>query len=147
MAASRATTGNTAVFYLGTVASPLGYFALLEVKSIKPDLGTTPEVPTTHLNSPNATEEFIPGLIKPGKIVIMGNLIGDATQLSLLPLQQGQTLAAFKFTAPVDNKTKTYTCTGTCFVSNYTPDGFEQNKANEFKLEVQITGSPVESVS
>jgi hypothetical protein len=147
MPASRAVTGNLAVFSIGSVASPLSYNALLEVKSIKPALVSVPAVETTHLLSPNATEEFIPGLIKPGLVSITGNFIGDASQLSILPLAAAQTIIAWKVTAPVDKGSKTYTATGTGYIAKYENGAIEQNKANEFSLDVQITGTITEAVA
>lgn len=145
MASSRATTGNLGVFSIGSVASPFSYNPVLEVKSIKGNQVSVPQVDTTHLLSPNATEEFIPGLIKPGAISIAGNFIGDASQLSILALAEGQTLIFWKFTAKVDNGTKTYTCNGVGYISKYDNGPFEQNKAIEFAMEVQITGTINES--
>src|SRR5690242_20318372 len=116
MAASRAVTGNTAKFYIGDFASPPNYTAVLEVKSFKPNLLTVPEVPTTHLLSPNATEEFIPGLIKPGTAQLSGNLIGDATQLQFLALAQAQTVFPWKASGPIDKGSKTYTVSGTGYI-------------------------------
>jgi hypothetical protein len=147
MPASRAVTGNLAVFSIGSVASPLSYNPLLEVKSIKPALVSVPAVETTHLLSPNATEEFIPGLIKPGLVSITGNFIGDASQLSILPLAAAQTIIAWKVTAPVDKGSKTYTATGTGYIAKYENGPMEQNKANEFSLDVQITGTITEAVA
>ncbi len=146
MAASRANTGNTAVFYIGTVASPGSYNAMLEVKSIKPAQVSVPQVDTTHLLSPNATEEFIPGLIKPGLNSIAGNFIGDTSQLSLLALAQAQTVFSWKITAPVDKGSKVYTCTGIGYIAKYENGPFEQNKAIEYMADVQISGTITETV-
>ena len=151
MPASRAVTGNKAVFYIGSVASPLGYNALLEVKSISPNFISVPEVNISHLLSPNATEEFFPGMNKPGKMEVSGNFIGDTSQLSILQLAQQQIIIAWKFTAPVDQQsgvtTKVYTATGIGYVAEYSSGPFEQNKAVEYKLGIQVTGSPTESVA
>ncbi len=147
MPASRATTGNAAIFYMGSVASPFSYTALLEVKSIKPALVSVPEVSTTHLLSPNGTEEFIAGLIKPGMITVTGNLIGDTTQLSILSLAEAQTMIDWKFTASVDNKSKVYTCSGIGYIAKYETGPFEQNKTIEYTLDIQISGTITEAVA
>ena len=147
MAASRATTGNLGQFYIGTVASPLSYNALLEVKSIKTAVLTVPQVPTTHLLSPLATEEFIPGMIKPGTVTVTGNLIGDTSQLSPLALAEAQALIFWKATGKVDLGAKTYTISGTGYVAKWETGPFEQNKANEYSLEIQVTGVITESVA
>src|SRR5690349_16442368 len=90
--ASQANTGYEAVFNIGSSASPPVYTAFAEIKSFTLPLASMPEVPTTHLLSPNTTEEFIPGLIKPGKATMTGNFIGDATQLNITTLLQAQTI-------------------------------------------------------
>lgn len=148
MPASRAVTGNNWTFSIGTVASPLSYSAVLEVKDIEQSLLSVPEVSTTHLLSPSSTEEFIPGLIKPGKITVTVNAVGDTTQLSLLNLAQAQDIIFWKASGPIDKSSKVYTGNGTGFISNYTgPTSVQQNKAVEIKFDVQITGPITEGVA
>lgn len=143
---SKANTGYYAVFFLGTVASPLSYNAMLEVKSIKADYFTVPEVPTTHLQSPNYTEEFFPGMLKPGTIDLSGNFIGDTSQMPT-GLAAAQDIIFWKITSPVQQNSKTYTATGTGFITNYSPGPFENNKALEFSIKLQITGQVTETVA
>lgn len=151
MPASRAVSGNKAVFYMGTTSSPLGYNAVLEVKSINPNFVTVPEINTTHLLSPNSTEEFFPGLIKPGKMEMTGNFIGDSSQLNFLQCAEAQTILAWKITAPVNQiggvPTQVYTATGIGYVADYSSGPLEQNKAFEYKLGIQVTGTISESVA
>jgi hypothetical protein len=144
---SQANTGYEAQLSIGTVASPDSYVPVLEIKSFKPNYVTVPEVPTTHLLSPNATEEFFPGLIKPGTIDISGNFIGDSTQLSFTPLMQAQDLFTWKITAPVQRNTKTYTATGIGYIAEYGLGPFENNKAVDYAAKIQITGVYTESVA
>jgi hypothetical protein len=145
--ASQANDAYLATFYIGTVASPDSYNVILEIKSFNPDFGTVPEVPTTHLLSPFATEEFSPGLIKPGKVEVTANLIFDTSQQGLTPLMQGQVIFFWKIVAPVQRKTKTYTATGTGFLVSYKPGPFENNKAIDLMFGVQITGVYVETLT
>lgn len=145
--ASKATTGNLAQFFIGTVASPMSYNAVAELKSIKPNQVSVPEVEITTLLSPNMTEEMIPGMIKPGSVTIGGNFTGDASQLSLLSLAQSQTVFWWKITAPVNKSTQTYTATGSGYISKYDNGPLEKNKPFEFSAEIQITGSITESVA
>jgi hypothetical protein len=151
MPASRAVTGNKAVLYIGSVASPMSYNALLEIKSMQVTFVEVPQVDVTHLLSPNSTEEFYPGLIKPSAIDCTGNYVGDATQASILALAEGQYIIAWKITAPVDqvggNTTKTATWTGIGFVKTYGVGPFEQNKALDYKVGIQISGTMTESVA
>lgn len=136
-----------ATFYIGTVASPDSYNTILEIKSFNPDFGTVPKVPTTHLLSPSATEEFSPGLIEPGTVEVTANLIFDSTQQGLTPLMQGQVLFTWKIVAPVQRKTKTYTATGTGFLNKYKPGPFEANKAIDLMFGFQITGVYTETLT
>lgn len=144
---SKATTGYLAQFYIGSAASPPVYTAILEMRSFSNDLISIPEVPTTHLLSPLNTEEFAPGMIKPGKIQIGGNFIGDATQLNITTLAQAQTIFPIKVTAAMQTSTKTYTLTGQGFVVSYKNGPFELNKAIEFMCDIQLTGAYFEAVA
>ena len=143
---SAANDAYLATFYIGTVASPDSYSIVHEIKSFAPDLGTVPEVPTTHLLSPFATEEFSPGLIKPGKVDVTANFLFDSTQSGLTPLMQGQLIFFWKIVAPVQRKTATYTATGTGFLVNYKPGPFENNKAIDLMYSIQITGVYTETL-
>jgi len=145
--ASKATTGYQSQLLIGTVASPLSYNAMSELKSFKPNLLSVPDVPITHLLSPSNTEEMIPAMIKPGTIEIGGNFIGDTSQLSITALAQGPTVFAFKCTAPMQSGTKTYTLTGTGFFSKYDTGPFEINKGIEFAASIQMTGTYTEVVA
>lgn len=145
--ASQANTGYLAQFFIGTHASPFSYNAILEIKSFKPNYAVVPKVPTTHLLSPNATEEFFPGLIEPGTVDVMANFIGDSSQLAITPLMQGQDIFTWKIVAPVQRNTKTYTATGTGFISEYGPGPFENNKAVDLAFKFQITGVYTEAVA
>lgn len=140
--ASQANPGYLAQFLIGSPPT-----AIAEIKTFSLDLGSMPEISTTHLLSPGNTEEFIPGMIKPGKATFGGNFIGDATQLNITTLMQAQTIFPFTVKAPVQRNTKTYTCTGSAFVAGYKPGPFENNKAVEFQVEIQITGVYTETVA
>ena len=144
---SQANTGYLALFNIGTTASPPVYSAIAEIKSFAPDFISMAEIPTTHLLSLNNTEEFIPSLIKPGKVAFGGNWIGAASQLNITTLAVNQTIFPFQIIAPVQRNSKTYTVTGNGFVSNYKNGPFEINKAIEFSVEIQMTGSYTETVA
>ena len=146
MAATRAVIGYLAQFFTGDASSPTVYTSVLEVKSIKPSNYTVPAIDATHLLSPNATEEKLPGLIKPGTVTVMGNFIGDATQLNITTLAEARTVFPWKMTAPVDSGTKTYTLSGTGFVSKYETGPYEASKLNEFTFDLEITGTITETV-
>lgn len=145
--ASQANTGYLAEFLIGNSASPIVYTAIVEVKSFNYDPITMAEVPTTHLLSANNTEEFIPSMIKPGKVTFSGNFIGDASQLNITTLAQAQTIFSFKVVAPVQRNTKTYTFVSTGFISAYKLGPFENNKAVDFQGEIQLTASYTETVA
>lgn len=139
--ASQANTGYLAQFLIGNSASPPVYTAILEIRSFSSDPISMAEVPTTHLLSPNNTEEFIPSMIKPGKTEFSGNFIGDATQANITTLAQNQTIFPFQIIAPVQRNTKTYTLTGNAFISSLKIGPFENNKAIDFTGSFQQTGS------
>ena len=101
MPSSKANTGYNAEFSIGSSAIPPVFTPMAEIASIKPSNYSVPSIETTHLKSPDATEEMIPGLIKPGTIALSGNFIGDTSQLSITTLAQGQTLFPWKITAPI----------------------------------------------
>lgn len=145
--ASQANAGYLATFFIGS-GSPVTYGAsIAEIKSFTLDLVNMAEIATTHLLSPLNTEEFVPAMIKPGKVQISGNFIGDASQLAITTLAQAQTIFPFKVTAPVQRLTKTYTVVMQGFIAGYKPGPFEINKAVEFSAEIQLTGGYVETVA
>src|SRR6185437_496131 len=131
MASTKATIGYLSEFFIGDSSSPVNYTSMLEVKSIKQNTMTVPVIDATHLLSPDATEEKLPGLIKPGTVDISGNFIGDTTQLNILALAKTRTVFPFKVTAPVNKGTQTYTATGNGFISKYDNGPFEASKLGE----------------
>jgi len=145
--ASQANTGYLATFQIGTTGGSPVYSPIVEIKSFSADLISMPEVENTHLLSPANTEEFVPGMIKPGKVQFTGNLLGDSTQLNISTLAQAQTIFPFKIVAPVQRGTKTYTLTGSGFISAHKIGPFEKNKAIEFQGEIQMTGAYTETVA
>jgi len=146
MPPTKATIGYESTFSVGS-GSPTTYVQMAEVKSIKPSIATIPAIDATHLLSPNATEEKLPGLIKPGTIELMGNFTGDASQLNILTLAEARTVFPFKITGPVDSDTQVYTLTGTGFISKYDNGPFEPSKLIEFAMTMEITGTVTEAVA
>jgi hypothetical protein len=146
MAKTQATIGYLGTFSVGDSASPIGYTPTLEVKTIKPNLVTVPVINATHLQSPNSTEEKLPGLIMPGTVDISGNFIGDATQLNILTLAKARTVFPWKIVAPVQSGTKSYTVSGFGFVSKYDNGPIEPSALNAFTMTLEISGDITESV-
>lgn len=144
--ASLATTGYLATFSIGA-GSPPTYTAITEMKSIDPDFVDVPQVSTSHLLSVNNTEEFIPGMIKPGTNKLTGQFVGDATHLQFLTLAQSQTFFPWQIKAPMQRSAKTYTATGFGYISKYKPGPFENNKPVEYSVEVQISGAITETIA
>jgi hypothetical protein len=145
MPATKATIGYLSTFAIGA-GSPVTYTDMLEVKSIKPSQLTVPVIDATHLLSPNATEEKLPGLIKPGTVEVMGNFIGDTTQLDILTLAEARTVFPFRITAPVNSGTQVYTLEGNGFMSKSDNGPFEPSKLAEFSMTLEITGTFTETV-
>ena len=146
MPPTKANIGYLSTFSVGSQTSPVTYTQMAEIKSIKPNIATIPVVDATHLQSPNATEEKLPGLISPGTIDVSGNFIGDASQLTILTLAQGRTVFPFKITAPMNKGTQVYTLTGVGFISKYEVGPFEPSTLAEFALSMEIAGAVVETV-
>ena len=146
--ASKANTGYLATLSLGVYTSGVAgsYNPVSELKSFKANLNTVPEVNVSTLLSPGNTEEFFPGMIKPGTIDMSGNLIGDASQLAITTAAQAQTIFPFKIIASIQG-TKTYTLTGAGYWAEYSPGPWENNKPVEFTAKIQMTGSYTEVVA
>jgi hypothetical protein len=147
MAKTKATIGYLSTFSVGDSSSPIGYTQMAEIKNIKPNLTTTPVINATHLQSPNSTEEKLPGLILPGTVDIGGNFIGDTSQLQILTLSKSRAVFPFKITAPVNNGTQTYTLTGNGFISKYDVGPFEPSVLNAFAMTMEIAGDITEAVA
>jgi hypothetical protein len=143
---SKANTGYKATFGIGDNASPIDYTIMAELASIKPSNFSIPAIDTTHLQSPNATEEMIPGLIKPGTIALSGNFTGDASQLNISARAQTQSIFPWQIQSPINKGTQVYTATGIGFISKYETGPFEPNKKIDFAADIQITGNITETV-
>ena len=143
---SKANTGYKATFGIGNNASPIGFTIMAELASIKPSNFSIPAIDTTHLQSPNATEEMIPGLIKPGTIALSGNFTGDTSQLNISQLAQTQSVFPWKITSPINKGTQVYTAIGFGFIAKYETGPFEPNKKIDFAADIQITGNITETV-
>jgi len=146
MPPTKATIGYLSTFSVGSLASPTVYSQMAEIKTIKSSIASIPVVDATHLQSPNATEEKLPGLISPGTVDIGGNFTGDASQLTILTLAQARTVFPFKITAPVNKGTQVYTLTGVGFISKYDVGPFEANTLGEFTMSMEIAGAVTETV-
>jgi hypothetical protein len=146
MPQSKANTGYKATFGIGDSASPIDYTIMAELASIKPSNFSIPAIDTTHLQSPNATEEMIPGLLKPGTIALSGNFTGDASQLEISTLAQSQTVFPWQIISPINKGTQIYTASGFGFISKYEAGPFEPNKKIDFAADIQITGNITETV-
>lgn len=142
--AQYASKANTAYESTLSIGSPL--VAFVELISWAPSPMDVPQVPATHLLSPNNTEEFSAGMIKPGTIEFSGNFIGDASQLAILTLAEAQTIFPFAGVAPMQRGVKTYTGSGIGYFSKYSVGPFENNKDIQFKATIQITGAYSEAV-
>lgn len=145
MPVTKATIGYESTFSIGA-GSPTAYTQMAECKSIKPNLITVPPIDATHLLSPNATEEKLPGLIKPGTIDVSGNFTGAASQLNIAALAAARTVFPFQTTSPVNSGTQVYTIASQGFISKYDPGPFEPSKLIEFALSIEISGAFTETV-
>jgi hypothetical protein len=147
MPATKATIGYLATFWVGDASSPIAYTQMAELKSIKPNIATIPVIDATHLQSPNATQEKLPGLIAPGTVDITGNFVGDTSQLSILTMAESRSVFPFKITAPINKGTQVYTVAGSGFISKYDVGPFEASVLSAFTMSMEIAGSVTESVA
>jgi hypothetical protein len=140
--ASLANTGYEATVSIG---SPL--VEMLEITGWEVDPMSVPEVPKSHLKSPNNTEEFAPGMIKTGSVNIEGNFIGDATQLQILTMAEAQSIFPFQLKAAMQEGAKTYLGTGNGYFSTYKVGKVENNKVIPFSASIKLTGAYAQVVS
>jgi len=140
MAATQATIGYGTIFSINGIP-------VAECKTVKTSLFTVPSIDATHLLSPDATEEKLPGIIKPGTAEVTGNFIGDATQLAIQTLARARTVFNFSIASPINSGTETYTVSGTGFIGKYDTGPFEVSKLIEFALSMEITGTITEAVA
>jgi hypothetical protein len=141
MSTTQAAIGYLATLSIGDSSSPIGYTAVAELKTIKPNIATVPVIDATHLLSPSATEEMLPGLNKPGTLDFTGNFTGDATQLSILSNTTSRTVFPFKVTWKTAAGVKTATLLGQGFFTKFEIGSIEPSKLVEFDAAMQITGA------
>lgn len=146
-AASQAVLGYGSVFNIGTTASgSTSYSAVAEIATINFGGFTVPEVSVTHLQSPNAMEESIPGLLKPGTIELTGNFTADASQQNLTTLGQNRTIFPWQITSPLQSG-KTYTLSGNGFISKLQKGPFDATKKVDFSATIQVSGVFTETIA
>jgi hypothetical protein len=137
-----ASQGQTA--YGATISfsftSPVSFNNVLEVKTVDDKGYTTSDVDLTNLNSPDATEEMAPGLLKPGTLDLGCNFIGSTDQLAFKGWAQGQSVVWYQIQFGVQKNTKTCTEVGQCYVKTYDIGPLDPNRAVDIKISVQKTG-------
>jgi hypothetical protein len=143
---SQAALGYLSAFYTGDNASPISYTAVTETAEINFAGFTVPEVDVTHLQSPGAVMESIPGFIKPGTIEITGNFIDDTSQRAFTTLGLARTIFNWKIDAPKSDGS-TFTITGKGFVSKLQKGPFSATAKQSFSASIQVTGLYTESRS
>lgn len=121
-----------------SVGSPL--VAVSEVTDVSEDVFSMAEIGKTHLLSPDNTEEFAPGMKRPGKIALSGNFIGDDSQLAIETAAAAQTTVAFQLTGPAQMGDLTETLTGVGFFTSLKITR-ANNRAIGFSCELQVSGS------
>jgi hypothetical protein len=138
-APSKAQLGYGSAFFMGA-GSPVNYTEISEIASVAFADYTVSVIDVTSLASPNATEESIPGLLKPGTIEMTGNYIGDASQIAIDPIATARTIFPWMITATTSSG-KTLTVTGFGYITKKETGPFEPNKKQDFKVSVQVAGA------
>lgn len=91
-----------------------------ELTNISLSLGTTDDIDITNHDSPDDTEEFVPGIIRVGTIEIEGNFVPtDAGQAALITALQARTAPAAVVVTLADTGAATFT--GTAYVKRFEP--------------------------
>lgn len=137
-AASKAAIGYGSTFSMGS-GSPITYTEMAEIASISFADYTISEIDVTTLQSPNTTEEAIPGMIKPGTIEMTGNYTGDTSQQNIDTVAIARTIFPWKIVAALRTGTLTITAYG--FIVKKEIGPLEPNKKIDFKLSVRVTGA------
>lgn len=108
-----------------------------ELTKISLDVGTVDDIDITNHNSPDATEEFVAGIIRVGTIEIEGNFVPtDPGQAALITALQARTSAAVVVTS---SDTGAATFTGTAYVKSFKPSFPFEGKAT-FTASLKATG-------
>lgn len=137
--ASKAQLGYGSAFFMGT-GSPVTYTEISEIASVAFADYTVSVIDVTSLASPNATEESIPGLLKPGTIEMTGNYIGDASQQAIDPMAISRAIFPWQIVAPASGG-KTLTVSGFGYITKKETGPMEPNKKIDFKVSVQVAGA------
>ncbi len=145
--ASKAATG-----YLGTFSTGSPPAAIAEIVSMKGNFFEIPPVDVSHLQSPNATREYAPGLLKPGTVDFTAHLTGDSSQLDITTTAQANaaqspSTIAFSISCKTNSGTQTYTASGKGFIAGYEIGPIELDKPIEIMGKFQITGAVTEAVA
>ena len=111
---------------------------LAEVFDITPPNDTVDEIDATHMQSPNRTREFIPGLIDPGEASFEMNFVpGSASDLKIASLKGAGTRVKCRITFP---NSVSWTFSG--WVSGYEPAVPTDDKMTA-TVTWRVTGSTV----
>ena len=85
MVDTAAMIGFGTVFEMADEATPTTFVAFGEVINVEPGEDEDEEVEATHMQSPDSTREYIPGLTTPGEMTVEMNYIpGSATDLAII---------------------------------------------------------------
>jgi hypothetical protein len=100
MAETQASIGYGSFFHISR-DSEVTWLALAEVFDITPPNDTVDEVDATHMQSPNRTREFTPGLIDPGEASFEMNFVpGSASDLLIAEIKAGGERVKCRVTYP-----------------------------------------------
>lgn len=121
----------------------IGGTEVKELTTIAWDMGTVDDVDITNHDSPDSTEEFVPGIIRVGYIDIEGNFVPtDPGQQALITNLQARTSAAIVITCA---DTGAATFSGTAYVKSLRPTAPVEGKTGftgRLKASGKITFAP-----
>lgn len=112
-----ASIGYGSLYEIHNGLSPGAFVAVAEVYNLTPPSFTPDKIDATHMQSPNRTREFIPGLIDPGEAEFEMNFVpGSASDLRIQALLLSGEVLQHRITFP-----NAATWTYLAYVAGYVP--------------------------
>jgi hypothetical protein len=133
--------GYGTLLKVGSGTSPETFATVAAVKRIKPPAERTADIDVSHLESPNARRQNIPGMRSGDKLQVGGlylpqNATQGNTGRGLIKLQRDRTIANFQIVFSDDDQS-VWAITG--YVSLFDPGEAGLDAAVEFSAEITLT--------
>lgn len=146
MSETNAALGYGAVLSISDNVSPRVFVEVGELTDFDFNGFSVDQIDATHLQSPDATTESIPGLKKPGTITLTGNFTGETGQMKLNTYLGGRVRFAWKIEHTLGDGSA-YLASGLGYVAKGHKGPFDAQKKVDFNFDIQATGAVVETVT